>query len=167
MQQVQVIGTPLSVFRSLADHLNRLYQIPSEWSISVNPIARTEEFWAAAARYRNRIGELDLRYVVPNIWDGQTETERALKKLHNETNAQEVEVRLINRDRQIQPDTSNIRDSVDYISRGGGSITIKEGNKKLYSSEDNVVTETPEEDLKIQESDARLLIELIRRLFRL
>ena len=107
MQAVRIVGQPLNVFRSLADHINH-NNTNADWAISVNAITSEQEFWTAVDRYKGRIAELDLNFVAPNIWGGTTETENALKKLHAQNNAQEVEVRLKNVDKQLNPDSDTI-----------------------------------------------------------
>ena len=95
MQNVSDIGTPLPIFRSVIDHINDA-QPDSDWLMAANPITKRDEFWGVAKRHQGRISEIDLRFVPPNIWGGASETEKALKELHEENNATEVEVRIIN-----------------------------------------------------------------------
>lgn len=167
MQDVRVVGQPLNVFRSLADHINQVNQ-RADWTISVNAITHEQEFWSAVARYRGRITELDLNFVAPNIWGGTTETENALKKLHMQNNAQEVEVRLKNPDKQLNPDSETIRQSVEYITKGGGSLVLKGDDRRatLYNSEAGVVIDAPSNDAQVEEESAETLRAIAQELFR-
>jgi hypothetical protein len=165
MHAVGIVGNPVSVMRSLTDHINRSGRA-TDWVIAVNAISREEDFWAAAERHRGHITEIDMVFATPNIWGGETETENALRSLHGENNAQEVEVKLKNSDQKINPFSETIRRSIDYITKGGGKVLLRRGNRKLYDSENTAVTETPEEDDKIQNAAPDLLRRLVAVLFR-
>lgn len=165
MHQVPVVGTPISVMRSFTDHLNTQNR-QADWTITVNVISSKSEFWAAVEQNKGRIGELDLTFATPNIWGGTTETENALKKLQKENNADEVEVKLKNADKDLKVDSKDIRDSVEYIAKGGGSVVLREDGKTvLYNSEENVVTESPIGDTPIPEGDTEALRLLANKLF--
>ena len=106
--QTNVLGDPTAIFGSLASHINSAET--SDWLIEINPITRRDEFWSAAQRYSGHISEIDLHFAVPNIWDGEFETEKALRDLKEKNNAQEVEVKIKNKDAKINPDSKRIRD---------------------------------------------------------
>lgn len=165
LQDVKAVGLPLSVLKSLVNRINRS-ESNSEWQISVNAISEENEFWKVVKTYDGRISEIDLNFVTPNIWRGQTETENALRVIRNKNNADEVEIRLKNSQNMLRPNSEEVKDSVDYISRGGGSLKIKgAGRRTLYDSEKHVVSAEPERDGRIQDGDVRLLAQIIARLF--
>jgi hypothetical protein len=129
------LGQPPAIFRSLVDHINETHQA-AEWIVAVYPITRREEFWTAVERYRGHITEVDFSFAVPNIWGGQTETEKALRELKEQNNAQEVEVKIKNKDAKLNPDSTRVRDSVEYVARGGGTAQIRdETQTPVYSSD--------------------------------
>ena len=168
MQQVVAIGQPLSVLRSLVDHIN-FQNSSEEWAVAVNPMTRHEEFWSIARKNKGGIQELDLNFVTPNIWGAKEATEVALKSLQKNNNAQEVEVRLKNADGKLEPESDIIKESVEYISKGGGTLKLKgPGGKVLYSSdsEESVVTETPENDVPVHTAERSGIRQLIERLFK-
>src|SRR5262249_23224769 len=72
MQDITIVGQPLGVLRALVDQINAETSL-ADWFIAVNPITKTQDFWDAARRYRGHIGEIDLVFVPPNIWGGQSE----------------------------------------------------------------------------------------------
>ncbi|MGY4466850.1 D-lyxose ketol-isomerase [Bradyrhizobium sp. LB9.1b] len=164
----QSVGHPLPVFRSLVGHLNQTFS-EGDWLIEVNPVTTKEEFWSVADRYKGHIAEVDLSFAVPNIWGGQSETEKALNELKNENNAQEVEVKIKNKDGQLNPDTERVRKSVDYITKGGGTVRLRDDTQNtIYSSEneENAVTTLVEPDFPVQQADVGMLTSLIQRLFK-
>ncbi len=112
------------------------------------------------------MGTLDLTFVTPNIWRGQSETEKALRALQQENNAQEVEVRLRNDDKKLNPDSENIRESINYIAKGGGAVVLREdGQKKLYDSDSNATVTAVDDDEPIQDASEGAIRDIINRLF--
>lgn len=165
MQERVNVGHPLAVFRSFVDHLNSS-RPTADWAIAVNAISREETFWAAVEKYRERISEITLAFVTPNIWGGESETEKALKKLHRDTGAQEVEVKLKNKDRKLHPDSEDVHAATDYIGRGGGRTEIKSGRDTVYNSDNNAIIEDIMSDLAIEDQDADLILELLKKVLR-
>lgn len=160
------LGSPINIFRALIDQINR--GAHAEWSLAVHPIIEREQFWATAERYRGHIKELDLNFEVPNIWGGESETEKALRELRDNNNAQEVGIKIKNRDGRLNPDSPNVRESIEYISKGGGSVKLRDDEERtVYNSdqEDSVVTVPIDPDFKIQGADEGLIMSLVRRLF--
>jgi len=158
---------PLNIFHALVEHINS-HTENSIWSIAVNSITRQEQFWEVAERYRDHLKELDLSFQVPNIWGGSTETEDALKKFRDENNAQEVDFKIKKRDGKLQPDSERIRQSVDYIAKGGGEVQLRDDHDAVvYSSatEESVVTTPIDPDFPIQEADQGMIRSLIQRIF--
>ena len=129
------IGQPISIFRSLADHINASYP-GAEWLIAVNPITSREQFWTVAERYAGHIKEIDFEFSVPNIWGGQSETEKALRELKEKNNAQEVDVKIKNKDGKLNPDSTRVRESVEYTARGGGISRIRDDSDAVVFSSD-------------------------------
>jgi hypothetical protein len=161
------VGQPLHIFRSFVDHVN-IKNSNAEWAIAVNPITEKEEFWGVAERFKGHIAEVDLSFAVPNIWGGESETEKALKELKTENNAQEVEVKIKNKDGKLNPDSERVRKSVEYIAKGGGTASLRDENQAtIYSSdsEESIVSIPIDPDFPIQEADEGLIASLIKRLF--
>lgn len=165
MQRHAIVGSPLAVFRSLADYINSTNQT-SAWSIAVNPMSKQDEFWTAVENNRGNISELDMIFVPPNIWEGQTETEKALRALHKDNLAEEVEVKIKNKDKKLHPKSHRIEQSIDYITKGGGSVRMRAGKKTLFNSDKTVVTETPKDDMPVQDTTAGKLRDIIMSIFR-
>ncbi|MFZ2068023.1 MAG: hypothetical protein WAV27_18795, partial [Xanthobacteraceae bacterium] len=104
----------------------------------------------------------------PNIWDGESETEKALRDLKEKNNAQEVEVKIKNKDAKINPDSKRIRDSVDYIAKGGGVAQLRDETQRVVFSsdaEENEITIPVEPDPPIQDAGTMDLRDLIRKIF--
>ena len=164
MQKTSHIATPLEVFRGLTDFINRR-DPDTDWTISVNPVSKSNEFWSAVDQYQGKITELDLVYIPPNIWGAQSETEKALKSLQAKTNTDEVDVKLKNADGKLELKNETIEQSVDYVTKGGGKAVLKVGRRKVFDTDSAVVIESPEEDVEVQQAPEESLLKLIARLF--
>jgi hypothetical protein len=156
MQDVLSVGAPLSVFRSLIDHVNRM-DVQSDWLIAVNSITSDADFWNVMAENRGHISEIDFVFAAPNIWKGVSETENALKEFDKQYGIKETEIRLRNPDQNINPgdpkDEGMIKTAIDYIKRGGGRYSAKRGRKTIFNSEEHVVKLSPPEDKSIQDTE--------------
>jgi len=89
--------------------------------------------------------------------------------LQTENAVQETQVRLVNREKQLNPDSERIRENIEYVKKGGGSYLMKSGQKTLYNSQERPVQESIEDHeliFVIQESNSSLWEKLIKRLFR-
>jgi len=161
------IGKPLTVAEYLVQKINDTF-IESRWQIAVNAITEARDFWKIVDKNKGHITELDITFVAPNIFGGHDKTTEALKKLSKENKMQETTVKLSNSDGELNPDSQDIRDSIEYISKGGGSAKLKTGKETVYSSEENAVSETVEEDLRVplEEESKPFWPALIRRLFK-
>lgn len=162
-----VLGHPPAIFKALVERINEDHP-SSEWRLTVNPITTHEHFWSAADRYRGHISEIDFQFAVPNIWGAQSETERALRELKVQNNAQEVEVKIKNKDGKLNPDSERVRESVEYVTKGGGTAQLKDENQaEVYNSdtEEHIVSTPADPDPPIQESDEGAIRSLIRQLF--
>lgn len=158
------VGQPLPIMRSLIDAKHQAFP-DRRWNIAVEPISRQNDFWSVVEQYRGQITEIEIAFIPPNILGTRNETTKALKKLHQENNAQQVEVKLKNFDGQLNPDSRDIRESVDYISKGGGALRIRTGKKPVYDTEQHAVTKSVEDDKFVQEKDVSVWRRAIKRLF--
>lgn len=162
------LGQPLAILRSLVDHLNDA-NLMAQWLLVVNPITESGKFWSAVSKAKGHISEVDLTFATPNVWGGQSETEKALRRFKTENNAQEVEVKIRNADGNLNPDSQQVRDSIEYIEAGGGTAKLRdEASTVIYSSEneENAVTVPVDPDPPVQEANDGLLASMIRKLFR-
>jgi hypothetical protein len=163
MQDAPLIGGPLVVFRSLADHINATDR-NSDWLIAVNTITSDADFWKIMAENRGYISEVDLVLAAPNIWNGMSETEKALKELDMKNGVKETEIRLKNPDKKLNPglpdDNGFIATAINYIRRGGGRYKAKRGRFTIFNSEEHVIKSTPPVDKPIQEAETAAVLAL-------
>lgn len=159
------VGTPLSLIRSFVDSINESVPEP-QWEISANPITAQSEFWSVVDNSRGSISVLELTFTPPNIWGGQSETEKALKQLSGEDNATEVEIKIKNDKKRLNPKSDRVKEAVDYITRGGGELKLKSGQDTLYDSESKASSVDVEDDPPVQTLDQPSMIKTLRSIFK-
>jgi hypothetical protein len=156
MQDVTSVGSPLAIFRSLVDHINGADR-GSDWLMAVNTITSDADFWKVMAENQGRITEIDFAFVAPNIWKGESETEKALKEFDKQYGAKETEIKFKNPDGKLNPgkaeDEGAISSAISFIKRGGGRYGAKYGKKTLFNSESHVIKNIPPEDKSIQDAE--------------
>lgn len=128
MQDVPSVGSPLAIFRSLVDHINAVDR-SSDWLLAVNTITSDADFWKVMAENQGRITEIDFVFAAPNIWKGDSETEKALKELDKQYGAKETEIKLKNPDGKLNPgkpeDEGAISSSIKFIKKGRRPVWSK------------------------------------------
>lgn len=70
-----------------------------------------------------------------------------------------------NSDGKLDLEGELIRESVEYVTKGGGKAILKVGKRKVFDTDSAVVTRSPEEDLEVEGAEPGLLRALISRLF--
>lgn len=135
MEKNSDVGSPTAIIKNLIHQINQ-DAIRSAWTAHVNPITESTEFWQAVEENRGKITELELKFIAPNILGGTDKTRQALRKLRDEANMEETQFKLKNRDGNLEPDTPEVREELDYIAEGGGEVKLKSGKSILYSSGD-------------------------------
>lgn len=166
MQESPVVGQPLAILRSFMDSINR-DNLLQKWTIIVNNITSDDDFWSAVSKYKGRIAEIDMVFAAPNIWGGQTETEKALRELNKINGMTETEVKIKNPEGKIDPGSADdggaIAESVNYIRRGGGSIKMKSTRRRpIYNSDNHVVKKSPNEDYAVQAAERSVVLALAK-----
>ena len=132
------------------------------------PIIDTRDFWAIVKEYQNRLTSLEFQFLTPNLWGSSTETEKALKEFQDENGAQAVDVGLSNKDGNLNPDTERVRESIEYVGKGGGSIKAKAGVKVIYNSTEERTQSgsiDDDDDTPAQSASTDKLADMVKRLF--
>lgn len=161
------VGAPKAITQYFIERLNEINP-GSKWRIIVNPIIDQHDFWDVAKKYKGRLTRLDLRFVSPNIFGGKDATAKALRKLHDENSVQTTEVRLSNNDGALNPDSNTVRESLEYIEKGGGKVRLRAGNKTIYDSKDSPQRKDipTEEDLPVRKDEQSTWKGFIKALFK-
>lgn len=139
---------------------NRLVQFFNEFSnrynyeVKLNDMLTEEQFWNSVSKYES-ISGLHIVLESPNLFDGLFDVEELLRKLKNEYNNTETEMKLKNENGGIVINEKNddLKSMIDYASQGGGRWSLLgwiKGKKKSIHSHQNqqhIVSEPPVNEL--------------------
>ena len=167
-EKISQVGTPLSVTRGMIEHINS-ENTEARWEINANTITETQTFWEAVDKYKGKITEMELSFVAPNLFGSRDKTTELLRDLKEKNNMQTTAVKLHNADGALNPDSEDVRGSLDLIGEGGGSAKLKTAGKTVYDSEKKAKKESvdDEENFPLGRKTKSRWRDLIERLFRL
>ena len=135
LEHVQNVGQPFSIAKSLVKRINYDRSYYSGWDISVNPLSDPKEFWKVASDYKGDISELELTFVAPNLFGGHDKTTKLLTDWREKFNIKSATMRFNNNERKLNLEADEIKQGIDYITKGGGKTVMKSGSTKIYDSE--------------------------------
>lgn len=135
IQKPDKFGFPTSVAKSLADHINSDF-VSFGWKFEINAISSDIGFWNTVDKYKGKISRVNFVFVTPNILNLKSSLNEGLKEAREANNAQTVQIALSNSGGGLELEKENIKDGVEYVSRGGGRAKINVGNQKVYDSEE-------------------------------
>jgi len=132
---------PVFVLQRFAEHLNTVLP-ESGWHIAIEPIIDKNVFWEIIRKHSGEIKRLKFTYHVPNLFGVENTVEQELDIAKREFLAQKVEAVLTNEQSNLQvPENSAfVQQSVEHISKGGGSYEIKLSNTTVITNKTEVKT---------------------------
>jgi hypothetical protein len=157
------IGRPLPIAESFGQHLNRQFA-EMRWHIFFNSIFEPQEFWTAVEQYRGTITQASFTFTTPNILKIRSKINEELKEAREKNNAQRATKILENDEGELNLESEEVEDSLQYISEGGGKVLLKKGKKTIFNSKKSAKEIYIESDKPLRHHDLsgwRLLIEEI------
>lgn len=160
-----IFVNPLAQLRALADKINEVF-LNNGFVLSINPITQESKFWEIIKQYRGQIEELKFTYDAPNLFNLQTSLNEDLKKARDIHNATETTMILKNKDGnlKIPDDNSLIKESVEYVGKGGGEYRIK-AKTKIITSKDNVRSKSITAEIELETSNKDAIIKFAKEIF--
>jgi len=167
LEHVRNVGVPLAMAKSLVNKINDDMSDFSGWDISVNPLSDSKEFWNVVHDNKGDISELELTFVAPNLFGGHDETTKLLADWRKKLNIKSATLTFNNNERKLNVDSEEIKQGIDYITKGGGKTVMKSGSDKIYDSEKKQKTIDVEKDLNIPviSTNGKKWPDLIKKLF--
>lgn len=157
------VGKPLAVIASLVSHINK--DADSDWVIAVNEMYKEQDFWNVVKTHKGTITEISFHFVPPNILRGTSTFEQEMKEIAQETNNHELNITLKNSDGNLELENSErVQTGVKYTSKGGGTVKLKEGRKKIYDSQSSAIIEKVEDSPEAAVASEGMIKNLIKRL---
>jgi hypothetical protein len=157
------VGNARKIVERLIDQINTK-DADAPWLIEFRPIIDEASFWSVVAARQADITSVQFDFVVPNVLGLGSKISDELKVAMDENNAGEVGVELKNK-YGIKVDTPSIRETMPYVSKGGGDVILKSGQKTIFNSKNKVTTVDVEEDQDISPDNQRVWRRLIERIF--
>lgn len=138
-------GKPEQVISAFQEGLSKQILKHYNHKIFVEGVIKKDIFWQIVHRH-NRIYNLQLKLVSPNILQTNVNAHDALEDLQKAFRQEEVEIRLSNTNGELVIPKDLTSDYIDYIENGEGSWCLKtedEENphkRKVHSSADHIQT---------------------------
>lgn len=128
-----VISNPITILRRWADKLNNEL-IRYGYTLSINPISVSKNFWTIVNQYKNAIEEVVFEYSMPNLFNTGDKLEEELKMANQSVNASKASIVLSNKSGvlNLSEDNAMLQQSAYYIENGGGEFKIKTKGEKAY-----------------------------------
>ncbi len=160
-----IFFNPLWQLRALADRVNDTLR-ENGLALSINPITQETKFWELVKTYTGQIEELRFTYSSPNLFNLENSLNEDLKKLRDTQNVTEASMILKNKEGnlKIPEDNPLIKESVEYVVKGGGEYRIK-AKKKIITSKDNVRSKSVTTEIELGTSDRDAIIKFAKELF--
>lgn len=156
MQQRPGVGQPDSVLRSLMHHVSQNIE-NAPYAMEVRAVTNPSDFWDFVSENRGEITSLTIEFISPNMFgigDNMDEEFISLKRDEGVTRAKTT----IENDDGLKLETDRVRKSVDYASKGGGSISARTKRGKRFSSKNSVQKVTIKENENAQKKSTVVLI---------
>lgn len=133
------VGKTNAILSSIVSHLN---ERDGQYSLVAKALFAGESFWRFAERHGERLQYITFSFVVPNMFFGvSTDVDTGLRRIGEDTGAQEVKVTL-DSDDGVDTKSRSVRDAMNYAEEGGASVTAKSLGGEYYSSTKKQKTST-------------------------
>lgn len=134
----QAVGQPSAILTSLVAFLN--VDATSQYALHFKPLIQGGSFARFADKHGGVLQYVAFKFTVPNMIFGLgTKTTDGLKRIGNETGAQEVDLKLESDD-GVRADTTTVTEAVEYAEEGNARVTAKARNGDYWSSTRRKVT---------------------------
>lgn len=162
------LGSPLAILSSLSHAINT-FSIENDlgWHIEINPMTQSSSFWGVVERYKGQITRAEFSYVTPNVLGIRSTLNQRLKEYKEKENAQGVRVILTDPNGNLNLETQEVRDAVDYTTEGGGSVRLKMGRETIFDSkhEDQIVSRDVDAETAVNLDTPETRQKLVSRFF--
>lgn len=164
LQRNQRVGSPRGLLESFFEHVSEQSSL-RYWKPYTEFISSKSDFWKATEEYRGQITSLNFKFLPPNVLGlGQAINDLVREATIGAPNAEHVDLKLINKNGQINPAGELVESGLNTATLGGGEVNMKVGTKVIYSSSKNRETQEVEKDDIPSPSAKDRVIALAKRL---
>ena len=153
-EQIFLIEKNTSIFRDVDESVNKLKKIIESiikdegYILKVEPITFKNNFWKCIDESQG-IGEIEFKLNSPNLFGASFKTNKFLEMLKALYNNDTFSFKLSNQNENLKIDRKDIEDTVNYISEGGGSWSIK----RIFKGRKETVNSISEKNIKSVDID--------------
>lgn len=126
------VGKPKSILKSMANELNSRHK-GRGYHMEIEPIFDASSFWDFVKENNGKITRISFTFVAPNMFGSIDSISREMKEFRDEERAQRIRIELSS-ENGLNAETEKIKNSVDYVAKGGGKITAATHKKKFNST---------------------------------
>ncbi len=165
-----VFSNPQSLLRKFSEEINtKLFNY--DFAVSINPKTKKEDFWNIVKRNKGEIEKVSLRFNAPNLFNLKNSLEDDLKESSNNYAATKMSIDLENPNGgvKISDQDEFIKQSAEYLTRGGGEYEFKlKGKKTKINSKKNIVQKEFEEitEMNLESNDKELILSVIKSIIK-
>lgn len=132
VQQDQHVGQPSAMLTSLLKHLN--IRSEHQYALHFKALFKSDNFWKFADKHGGQLAFVRFRFTVPNmIFGAGGKTKDGLRRIGEDTDAQEIDLRL-DSDDGVKADSTAVREGLAYGEEGNAKVTAKALNGDRWSS---------------------------------
>lgn len=153
-EQIFLIEKNTGIFREIEQSIRKLQRIIESitknegYTLKIQPITFNNNFWKCINESEG-ISEVEMKLNSPNLFGASFETNRFLEMLKSMYNNDTFSFKLSNQDKNLTVNRDDIGDTVDYISEGGGSWSIK----RMFKGKQETVKSINEKNIKSVDID--------------
>lgn len=146
------VGKTSRLIYELIEEIN-VKNMHSAYHIEVEPIFSPDSFWDFVKENEGEITSLTFEFVAPNMFGGHDSITEELRNFRDHERAQKVRISLHSSD-GLKADTNNVKESVDYVTKGCGKIRARAGGRSYNSTKK---TQTTHIDVSEEEKEPFLV----------
>ena len=160
------VGRTGAIMNSFIKALNDQNETTA-YHIEIAPISEANTFWQFADQNSGNITTLEFTFVAPNMFGGKDNITKEMRRFRDEEKARKVKISMSSQD-GLDTNTDNVKNAVDYATKGGGDIAAKvKGGEKFKSQNKakSVIIDT--EDSEDNKNGESLLDKVSRNITRI
>ena len=132
------VGKPLPLLSGLVLEINR-ERWDAPYLIAVDPIFEASSFYAFAEANKGDITSLTFDFSTPNMFGGADNLSEYLRNKRRQEGADSVSMKFRSSD-GLNTDTDDVREGVDYATKGAGRVKARTKKGKKFDSKSRVKT---------------------------
>lgn len=155
------VGAPMAILRSLTQHINA-NSAGQPYHIEVEPIFNASDFWEFAKANEGSVTSVTFEFIAPNgPWNTTESIHEEMREWRKAAGAQKV-ITTIQSDDGLNTDAEQIKEGVDYVTKGSGKLTARARGRRRFSSTTRPSTAILADDGP--ESEESILVRVARRI---